>query len=121
MIHLHSLAQLSNVETGLQIKDCKVYSKNGANINYSPALEMSNCIFDVTGYAVRVGVNGTVNSVQETFAITNSTLKSACAESDDAVIVIRTSATNAELTLTGTTLIGKRQIIGNTTDTQIIY
>lgn len=118
--NMHSLAQLANVETGLQIKDCKVYSKNGANINESPALEMSNCFFDVTGYAVRVGVNGTVNSVQKTFAITNSTLKSACAESDDAVIVIRDSATNAELTLTGTTLIGNRQIIGNTTDTQII-
>ena len=118
---MHSLAQLANVETGLQIKDCKVYSKNGANINESPALEMSNCIFDVKGYAVRVGVNGTVNSAQKTFAITNSTLKSACAESDDAVIVFRDSATNAELDLTGTTLIGKRQIIGNTTDTQIIY
>ena len=117
---MHSLAQLTNVETGLQIKDCKVYSKNGANINNSPALEMSNCIFDVTGYAVRVGVNGTVNADQKTFAITNSTLKSACAESDDAVIVIRTSATKAKLTLTSTTLIGDRQIIGNTTDTQII-
>ena len=118
---MHSLAQLANVETGLQIKDCKVYSKNGANINESPALEMSNCIFDVKGYAVRVGVNGTVNSAQKTFAITNSTLKSACAESDDAVIVIRTSATKAKLTLTSTALIGDRQIIGNTTDTQIIY
>ena len=117
---MHSLAQLANVETGLQIKDCKVYSKNGANINESPALEMSNCIFDVKGYAVRVGVNGTVNSAQKTFAITNSTLKSACAESDDAVIVIRTSATKAKLTLTSTALIGDRQIIGNTTDTQII-
>lgn len=85
-----------------------------------PALEMSNCIFDVKGYAVRVGVNGTVNSEQKTFAITNSTLKSACAESDDAVIVIRTSATKAKLTLTSTALIGDRQIIGNTTDTQII-
>lgn len=117
---MHSLAQLTNVEKGLQIKDCKVYSKNGANINNSPALEMSNCIFDVTGYAVRVGVNDKVNSEEKTFAITNSTLKSACAESDDAVIVIRTSATNAKLTLTSTTLIGDRQIIGNTTDTQII-
>ena len=117
---MHSLAQLTNVETGLQIKDCKVYSKNGANINESPALEMSNCIFDVKGYAVRVGVNGTVNSAQKTFAITNSTLKSACAENDDAVIVIRTSATKAKLTLTSTALIGDRQIIGNTTDTQII-
>ncbi|MBR2948159.1 MAG: hypothetical protein IKC17_06195 [Bacteroidales bacterium] len=117
---MHSLAQLANVETDLQIKDCKVYSKNGANINNSPSLEMSNCIFDVKGYAVRVGVNGTVNSEQKTFAITNSTLKSACAESDDAVIVFRTSATNAKLTLTSTTLTGARQIIGNTTDTQII-
>ena len=64
--------------------------------------------------------NGTVNAEQKTFAITNSTLKSACAESDDAVIVIRTSATKAKLTLTSTALIGERQIIGNTTDTQII-
>lgn len=84
-----------------------------------PALEMSNCIFDVTGYAVRAGVNGTVNAEQKEFAITNSTLKSACAESDDAVIVIRDSATNAELTLTGTTLIGDPQISGNTEETII--
>ena len=63
---------------------------------------MSNCIFDVTGYAVRVGVNGTVNAEPKEFAITNSTLKSACTESDDAVIVIRTSATQAKLTLTST-------------------
>ena len=63
---------------------------------------MSNGIFDITGYAVRVGVNGTVNAEPKKFAITNSTLKSACAESDDAVIVIRTSATKAKLTLTST-------------------
>ena len=118
---MHSLAQLTNVEKGLQIKDCKVYSKNGANINNSPALEMSNCIFDVTGYAVRVGVNDKVNAEQKEFAITNSTLKSACAESDDAVIVIRTSATNAKLTLTNTTLEGTRTIIGNTVNTEIVY
>ncbi|MBO7256980.1 MAG: hypothetical protein J6V04_06600 [Bacteroidales bacterium] len=76
-----------------------------------PALEMSNCIFDVTGYAVRAGVNGTVNAEQKEFAITNSTLKSACAESDDAVIVIRTSATKAKLTLTSTTLIGALNLV----------
>lgn len=81
---------------------------------------MINCIFYIIGYTVRAGVNGTVNSEQKTFAITNSTLKSACAESDDAVIVIRTSATKAKLTLTSTALIGDRQIIGNTTDTKII-
>ncbi|MBO7204704.1 MAG: hypothetical protein J6V29_07095 [Bacteroidales bacterium] len=86
-----------------------------------PALEMSNCIFDVTGYAVRVGANGTVNAEQKEFAITNSTLKSACAESDDAVIVIRTSATKAKLTLTNTTLEGTRTIIGNTVNTEIVY
>ncbi|MBO7284067.1 MAG: hypothetical protein J6U71_03275 [Bacteroidales bacterium] len=118
---MHSLAQLTNVEKGLQIKDCKVYSKNGANINNSPALEMSNCIFDVTGYAVRVGVNDKVNAEQKEFAITNSTLKSACAESDDAVIVLRSSATNAKLTLTNTTLEGTRTIIGNTVNTEIVY
>ena len=118
---MHSLAQLTNVETGLQIKDCKVYSKNGANLNNSPALEMNNCIFDVTGYAVRVGVNSGVNGEQKAFAITNSTLKSACAESDDAVLVFRSSATNAKVTLTNTTLEGTRTILGNTDQTIIKY
>jgi hypothetical protein len=46
-------------------------------------------------------------------------LKSACAESDDAVIVIRQNATFATLNLTNTTLEGTRDILGATTQTTI--
>ncbi len=116
---MHSLAQLANIEVGLKFEDCKVYSKNGVNLNQTPAFEMSSCTFDVKGYAIRVGVAGDANVEQKIFTVSNSTLKSACAESDDAVIVFRGSATNAKLTLTNTTLEGSVQISGNTNETII--
>ncbi len=116
---MHSLLQVTNVEQGLKIIDCKAYSKNGINLNNTPALEMSGCTFDVQGYAIRFGVNGTVNSEQKTFMITDSALKSACAESDDAVIVFRDSSTNAKLTLKNTTLSGSVDYLGKTDQTDV--
>jgi len=117
---MHSLLQVTNVEEGLKVEDCWVYSKNGINLNSTPALEMNNCTFDVKGYAVRVGVNGSVNTEIKNFSIANSTLKSACEESDDAVIIFRDNATKSKLTLTNTVLSGTREFLGNTTDTQIV-
>ena len=116
---MHSLAQLTNVEKGLKIIDCKVYSKNGANLNNTLSLEMSGCEFDVTGYAIRFGVNGSVNADAKSFNISDSTLKSACADSDDAVIVFRSSSTNSVLNLTNTTLEGSVEFYGNTEATMI--
>ena len=115
---MHSLGQLKNIEENLIVTDCFVYSKNGLNINNSDNLVMTDCNFDVQGYAVRFGSDA--NTTDENFSITGGTLKSACAESDDAVIVFRAGAVNATLTLTGTTLIGSRKFIGNTEATTIV-
>ena len=109
---MHSLLQVANVEQGLKVENCKVYSENGINLNSTPTLEMDGCTFDVKGYAVRVGVKCSDNTEAKTFTISNSNLKSACAEDDDAVIVIRQNATYATLDLTGTTLAGTRDILG---------
>jgi hypothetical protein len=116
---MHSLLQVPNVEQGLKVEGCQVYSKNGINLNNTPSLAMDACTFDVQGYAVRVGVNDPVNTKAKTFTISNSKLKSACAESDDAVIVFRTSATYATLNLTNTTLEGTPEILGATSQTTI--
>ena len=117
---MHSLVQVTNVEQGLKIVNCVVNSKNGANLNSTPALEMSGCTFNVQGYAVRVGVAGAATAEQKVFNINNCVLTSACAESDDAVIVFRGNATNAKMDLTGSTMTGTRQIMGNTDATVIV-
>ncbi len=116
---MHSLAQLQNVEKGLKIIDCKVYSKNGANLNSTEALEMSGCTFDVKGYAIRFGVNGSVNTTEKIFNIANSTLKSAC-DDGDAVIIFRDNSKFATLTLTNVTLEGSLEMSGNTNQTTIV-
>ncbi len=98
---MHSMVQVTNVEKGLTITDCKVYSKNGINLNNTPYLNMSDCAFDTTGYCVRIGVNGSTNNGN--FTIANSTLKSAN-DDGDAVIIFRGTMNDATLTLTNTTL-----------------
>jgi hypothetical protein len=107
---MHSLLQVPNVEEGLTITNCEVYSKNGANLNSTPSLVMTGCTFDVQGYAVRFGVNG--NTLNGTYSIQNSVLKSACAEPGDAVIIFRGNMTGSSLDLTGTELIGATTMIG---------
>lgn len=107
---MHSALQVTNIEEGLKIVDCKIYSKNGINLNYTPSLEMSGCTINVQGYAVRFGVNGTTNN--GTFSIANSTLTSAN-DDGDAVIILRGTMTGATLTLTNTTLTGAPEITGD--------
>ena len=102
---MHSLVQVTNVEKGLEITGCKVYSKNGANLNSTPGLLMDKCTFDTKGYAVRFGVNGTVGGESKSFEIKNSTLKSAC-EDGDAVVIFRDNAKKATLILSNTTISG---------------
>ncbi len=115
---MHSMLQVTNIEEGLNITDCKVYSKNGINLNNTPSLEMSGCTFDTKGYAIRFGVSGSVNSGEKTFTVSNSSLKSAC-DDDDAVIMFRDNATYATLTLTNTTVSGSIKVSGNTEKTTI--
>lgn len=107
---MHSLLNVANVEEGLQITNCKVYSKNGINLNNSPSLKMSGCTFEVTGYAVRFGVNG--NTLNGNFEIKDSTLQSANGDGE-AVIIFRGTATGSTLYLTGTVLEGTPEITGN--------
>ncbi len=109
---MHSLLQVTNVEKGLTITDCKVYSKNGINLNNTPSLTMSGCEFDTTGYCVRVGVNGSTNSGN--FTIANSTLKSAN-DDGDAVIILRGTMSGATVNLQGTTLVGTPDVSGEAT------
>ena len=71
---------------------------------------MSDCNFNVQGYAVRFGVNGA--TVNGNYTISDSTLKSACAANDDAVIVLRGDMAASNLTITNTTLDGAREILG---------
>jgi hypothetical protein len=80
---------------------------------------MDACTFDVQGYAIRFGASGNVNTTEYIYNVSNSNLKSACAESDDAVIVIRDNAKHATLNLAGTTLVGTRDILGATAQTTI--
>jgi len=108
---MHSLLQVTNVEKGLTVNGCKVYSKNGINLNNTPSLEMSGCTFDTQGYCVRFGVSG--STLNGTFTIADSNLKSANDEGD-AVIIFRGNAEGSTLTLTNTTLTGDPQITGKT-------
>ena len=103
---MHSMLQVANVEKGLNIAGCRVYSKNGINLNNTPSLEMEGCTFDTKGYAIRVGVNGNTNN--GVFNISNSTLKSDC-EDDDAVIILRGNMAGSTLNLTNTTVTGTLQ------------
>ncbi len=113
---MHSLVQVNNVNN-LVVEDCKIFSKNGINANQSPIVTVKGCTADVTGYAVRFGATSGATGVAETYLIENCNLKSACAESDDAVVVLRATTEGATLTLKNTTLTGTRDIInlGNAT------
>ena len=107
---MHSLFQGGNVETDFVIDGCNVSSKNGANLQYSTSLKMTDCTFDVTGYAVRIGVNNA--TVNGTYSIDGCELKSANNDGD-AVIVFRGDMTGSTMTITDTTLIGTPEINGN--------
>ena len=96
---MHSFFQGYNVSESFVITDCEVYSKNGINLNNNGILEMSGCTFEVEGYAVRFGANGTINDTKYTFNISNSTLKTSNAEGSDTVIIFRNTAKYCVLNL----------------------
>ena len=108
----HSLLQVAGVDEVL-VEGCTINSKNGMNFNSSVNVTINECNADVKGYAARFGAGSTADTAVETYAITNSTLKSAC-EDGDAVIILRGTAANSTLTLTNTTLVGTTEITNNT-------
>jgi hypothetical protein len=109
---MHSFLQVSNTNESLIVENCKVYSKNGANLNYTANASFTGCEFDVQGYAVRVGVNGSNSTETKVFNFTDCTLESAN-DDGDAVVIIRQDAEQATLNFVNTTLTGTPQISGN--------
>ena len=97
----HSLAQLKGVD-GVFVDDCIVNASRGINFNNSDNIVVSDSIFNVQKYALRFGESA--NAVVENYAVTNCVLESTCIE--DAVIVLRAGAVDANLNLVGTTIIG---------------
>ena len=117
--NMHSLLQVSNTNGELVVENCKVYSKNGANLNSTCIATFTGCEFDVRGYAVRVGVNTGGNpDATKLYTFTNCTFKSENKDGD-AVVIIRKDAQKATLKFENTTLIGDPKISGNTASTKI--
>lgn len=105
---MHSLLQINNVAGKLLVEDCEVNSKNGLNLGSCTNVEIIGNTFNTKGYCVRFGVNSGGNPNEtKTFIFTNNTLTSAC-DDGDAIIIFRTSAANANTTVTmsGNTMTG---------------
>ena len=105
----HSLAQLKGIE-GVKIENCKAYSIRGINFNNSLDIIVSGCTIDVQKYAVRFGESA--NTTVENYEIINSTIASDNVDGD-AAIVLRAGATNANLTITNTSITGVIQMTGH--------
>jgi hypothetical protein len=114
----HSLVQVAGVDEVL-VEGCTIKSKNGMNFNNSVKVTINECNADVKGYAARFGAGSAANGASETYAISNSTLKSAC-EDGDAVIILRGTADKSTLTLTNTNLVGTKEITNNAVDANVI-
>ena len=114
----HSLLQAKGID-GVLVEGCTINSKNGMNFNNSTNVTVNNCNADVRGYAARFGEGSAADTAAETYAITDSTLKSAC-EDGDAVIILRGTAANSTLTITNTTLVGTTEIANNAVNAQVI-
>ncbi len=117
---MHSLLQINNVAgNGIIIEKCKVYSKNGINLNQCEKVTVIGCEFDVKGYAIRFGASSGTVGAAETYLITGCTLKSACNDGD-AVIILRATSDNATLTIENTAIVGTTEITNNATGVTII-
>lgn len=111
---MHSLLQAVNI-TGVVIDGCDVKSKNGINLNSSSDVEIKNSTISVSGYAVRIGVNGGTSGE---VTMTNNTLKTDNSEGD-AVIVLRASAVDADITMLDNVVSGATHISGTTDNTTV--
>ncbi len=100
---MHSFLQIPNVN-GLVIDNCKIYSKNGINLNSSSNVEIKNCEIKTNGYCVRIGATSGGDSGKVT--LTKNHLENDYTERD-AVIIVRSAAIeNVELVVTGNTIVG---------------
>ncbi len=113
---MHSLLQVNNVGEGLLVEKCKVYSKNGINVNQSENVTIKGCEVDVLGYAVRFGASSGGTGYAETYSIENCTLISAN-DDGDATVILRGTADNSTLNITTTTIIGNPDITNTTNAT----
>ena len=102
---MHSLGQLKGID-GVLVENCKVYAIRGVSFNNSNNVTVNECIFDVQKYALRFGDDA--NTVVEKYTVTNSELTSANVD-DDAVIVFRAGAVNAEVTWGGNTVVAAKE------------
>ena len=107
----HSLLQLANVEKGLEILDCRVYSKNGASLGASLEATIDGCIFYNLGYNVRFGSNAAANADEKFFTISNSVLNSAC-DDGDASIMFRGNSVYSTLNVYNTTINASKAYAG---------
>ncbi len=105
----HSLAQLKGID-GVLVKDCTVNSVRGINFNNSLNVVVENCTIDVQKYAVRFGESN--NTIVENYEIIDSTIVSDNVD-NDAAIVLRAGATNANLTITNTTVTAGVEMSGH--------
>ncbi len=105
----HSLAQLKGID-GVLVKDCTVNSVRGISFNNSNNVVVEHSTFDVEKYAVRFGDDA--NTTVENYEIIDSTIASDNVD-DDAAIVLRAGATNANLTLTNTTITAGIEMSGH--------
>ena len=105
----HSLAQLKGID-GVTIKNCEINSVRGINFNNSLNVVVEDCTIDVEKYALRFGESA-ITTV-ENFEIKNCTIVSANVDGD-AAIVLRAGATNANLTITNTTITAGVEMSGH--------
>lgn len=115
----HSLVQAKGID-GILVEKCNICSKNGLNFNNSTNVVVKKCKADVKGYAVRFGEAKGGSGAAEVYTIEDSTLKSACEEDGDAVIIIRGTADYSTLTLKNTTLEGEPDIINTATGAKVV-
>ena len=112
---MHSLLQATNI-AGVVIDGCMVNSKNGINLNSSSNVEIKNSTISVSGYAVRVGVNGGTSGE---VILTGNTLKTDNSEGDAVVVLRGTAPTLVDLTMSENVVSGTTHISGTVAETKI--
>ena len=116
---MHSLLQVNNVAGKLTVNNCTVNSKNGLNLNSCTNVEIVGCNIAVKGYAVRAGVaSGGNPNEAKTFKFENNILSTDNSEGD-AVVVLRASSANANLSMEKNAVEGSVHFSGVTANTGI--
>jgi len=95
---VHSLAQFTAID-GVTVSGCTVESKNGINLGSCNNIDITDNTIDVDGYTVRLGDSSGAGDVQN-ITLTDNVLTSA-GDGGDSAIILRKSAGNANLTMTG--------------------